>query len=119
MADGSEKPIRDVRVGDRVLATDPVTGETSARPVTALIREHERRTMVALGLSDGSTITATDLHPFWDASTATFTDAIDLHLGDQLLTDNGRYLTVKSAHSYERELKTYNLRIAGLHAESD
>ena len=115
MADGSKEPIRDVRVGDKVLATDPVTGETSARPVTALIRHHERRTMVKLGLSDGSTITATDLHPFWDASTSTFTDAIDLHIGDQLLTDDGRYLTVTSMHSHVRELKTYNLTIAGVH----
>jgi RHS repeat-associated protein len=115
MADGSEQPIRNVKVGDKVLATDPVTGETSPRPVTALIREHEKRTMVDLRLSDGSTITATDLHPFWDASTGTFIDAIDLPVGDQLLTDEGLYLTVTSEHSYVRELKTYNLTIAGIH----
>ena len=71
--------------------------------------------MVELGLSDGSQVTATDLHPFWDASTGTFTDAIDLPIGDQLLTDDGRYLTITSEHSHVRELKTYNLTIAGIH----
>ena len=115
VADGSEVPIREVKVGDKVLATDPVSGVTAARRVVALIREHETRTMVRLGLSDGSTITSTDLHPFWDASSATFTYAIDLPVGDQLLTDDGRYLTVTSTHSSVRELKTYNLTIAGIH----
>jgi len=36
MADGSTKPIKDVAVGDQVASTDPATGESSARPVTAL-----------------------------------------------------------------------------------
>jgi hypothetical protein len=71
--------------------------------------------MVVLGLSDGSTITATDYHPFWDASTSTFTDAIDLPVGDQLLADDGRYLTITSEHTHVRELKTYDLTVDGIH----
>jgi hypothetical protein len=39
--------------------------------------------MVALTFSDGSTITATDHHPFWEATASTFTDAIDLRIGDE------------------------------------
>ncbi|WP_026123046.1 RHS repeat-associated core domain-containing protein [Nocardiopsis halotolerans] len=37
MADGSSRPIEEVDVGDRVLATDPETGEQSARTVLATI----------------------------------------------------------------------------------
>ncbi|MFW6638494.1 RHS repeat-associated core domain-containing protein [Nocardiopsis algeriensis] len=37
MADGSTRPIEDVEVGDRVLATDPETGEQTARTVLATI----------------------------------------------------------------------------------
>lgn len=37
MADGNHKAIEQVRVGDKVTATDPVTGETGPRTVTALI----------------------------------------------------------------------------------
>src|SRR5690606_7255829 len=37
MADGSRKPIEEIKVGDKVLATDPKTGETKAKTVTATI----------------------------------------------------------------------------------
>jgi hypothetical protein len=37
MADGTTRPIEDIQVGQRVLATDPATGQTAARPVIALI----------------------------------------------------------------------------------
>jgi len=56
MADGTEKPIADVKVGDKVLATDPETGRTEARPVTALIRHTGRHTMVDITLADGSVL---------------------------------------------------------------
>ncbi len=36
MADGSTRAIKDVQVGDEVLATDPVTGQTTGEPVTRL-----------------------------------------------------------------------------------
>jgi hypothetical protein len=32
MADGTRKPIEDIKVGDRVVATDPETGEQAAKP---------------------------------------------------------------------------------------
>ncbi|MYZ41131.1 Hint domain-containing protein, partial [Streptomyces sp. SID4917] len=38
MADGSTKPIKDVRLGDKVMATAPETGETRAETVTAEIK---------------------------------------------------------------------------------
>ncbi|WP_345542249.1 polymorphic toxin-type HINT domain-containing protein, partial [Streptomyces chitinivorans] len=37
MADGSRRPIEEIKVGDKVLATDPKTGETKAKTVTATI----------------------------------------------------------------------------------
>ena len=42
MADGSAKPIEDVRVGDKVKATDPETGVTAAKPVTMLHLNRDR-----------------------------------------------------------------------------
>ncbi|MCX5077958.1 polymorphic toxin-type HINT domain-containing protein [Streptomyces sp. NBC_00424] len=72
MADGTNKPIQDIRVGEQVLATDPETGKTAARAVTHLItgegdknlRELTVDTDGAAGQATG-TITATDIHPFW------------------------------------------------------
>ncbi|PDP86653.1 hypothetical protein CQJ94_15255 [Glycomyces fuscus] len=37
MADGSTKPLEEVDVGEKVLATDPETGEQTARTVLATI----------------------------------------------------------------------------------
>jgi hypothetical protein len=59
MADGFKKPISEVKVGDKVLASDPETGETAVRPVTKLIVHSGKHTMVDVHLADGSTITAT------------------------------------------------------------
>lgn len=115
MADGSKRAIKVVQVGDKVLATDPQTGRTEARRVSALIRHSGKHLMVDLTLSDGSTISTTDHHPFWDATTRTFTDAIDLHLGDQVLSDNGQTLTINAEHVYDRTLTAYNLQIDGIH----
>ena len=115
MADGKEESIADVKVGDKVLATDPQTGRTEARPVVALIRHSGKHTMVDLTLSDGSKISTTDHHPFWDATTRTFTEAIDLRVGDQVLSDHGRTLTVSAEHIYDRSLTAYNLQIDGIH----
>ena len=115
MADGTEKPISKVKVGDKVLATDPETGRTEARPVTALIQHSGKHTMVDLTLADGSKISTTDHHPFWDATTRTFTEAIDLHVGDHVLSDNGSTLTITGAHVYDQSLTAYNLQIDGIH----
>ncbi|SDI59524.1 Pretoxin HINT domain-containing protein [Sinosporangium album] len=72
MADGSSKPIEDVEVGDEVLATDPETGRTEAKPVTALITSKSAKNLVRITVdTDGErgdstgAIIATDNHPFW------------------------------------------------------
>ena len=115
MADGTEKSISKVKIGDKVLATDPETGQTEARPVTALIRHGGRHRMVELTFADGSKITTTDHHSFWNATTRGFTDAIDLRAGEQLLTDTGRTLTIVGGHVHDRSLTAYNLQIDGIH----
>ncbi|MDU0305619.1 hypothetical protein, partial [Streptomyces sp. PAL114] len=38
MADGTTKPIEEVKAGDKVVATDPETGETRIETVTAEIK---------------------------------------------------------------------------------
>ncbi|TVT38642.1 hypothetical protein FNH05_24355 [Amycolatopsis rhizosphaerae] len=115
LADGKEKPYNQVKLGDSVLAADPETGQTQARPVSALIQHAGPHVMVDITTSDGATLTATDHHPIWDATTHTFTYAIDLHTGDQVLTDYGSLITVTNLRIYQRNLTAYNLRIGGIH----
>ncbi|WP_159807147.1 polymorphic toxin-type HINT domain-containing protein [Cellulomonas citrea] len=115
MADGAKKPIRAVKVGDKVLATDPATGQTAARPVTKLIVHAGKHTMVDVHLADGTTITATDRHPFWDATTGQFTYAIDLHPGDQVRQTDGTPLTIQTTRVYDADLTAYNLTVDDIH----
>ncbi|WP_460407308.1 RHS repeat-associated core domain-containing protein, partial [Actinophytocola sediminis] len=55
MADGTTRPIKDIDVGDQVLATDPKTGESGARTVTAVWKHQD--TVLDLVTEDGATVT--------------------------------------------------------------
>ncbi|WP_248846469.1 polymorphic toxin-type HINT domain-containing protein [Amycolatopsis regifaucium] len=122
LADGTYKPIEKVNLGDRVLATDPVTGLTQARPVINLIPGQGLKELVRITVdTDGDrgnatgTVTATDEHPFWVADTGRWTDAEDLNRGDLLRTPDGRLLQVVAVHEWTQQQQVHNLTIEGLH----
>ena len=98
MADGTTKAIEDVIVGDEVLATDPVLGETSVERVTDLITGDGLKDLVRVGSDpdgDGSVewVTATATHPFWVRARG-WTNAGDLVVGDNLLDHRGEAVQV-------------------------
>ena len=115
MADGTKKPISKVKVGDKVKATDPETGETAARPVVAVIRHGGVHRMVDLTLADGTVLHATDGHPIWDATTRRFTKAIHLRPGHQVLAAGDRRTTILATRVHTDNLTAYNLQIADIH----
>jgi hypothetical protein len=87
MADGTTKAIKDVKVGDKVLATDPATGKTHVRVVTHLhINQDTNLAEVTVRTSDGKlvTLSTTQNHPFWDATTGRWVNAADLQPGHNL-----------------------------------
>lgn len=115
MADGTKKPINDVKLGDRVMATDPETGMSGPRKVIDLIRHGGWHTMVAIRLADGTSIDATDRHPFWVESRKAWVDASDLQPGDVVVDADGDQITVAGVGISEQDLTAYNLTVAGLH----
>ncbi|MBU4187202.1 MAG: hypothetical protein KJ817_03290 [Actinobacteria bacterium] len=115
MADGSKKPIRKVRLGDKVMAADPVTGVEGPRKVVDLIRHSGVHVMVAVHLSDGGVLNATDHHRFWVANRQAWVDAIDLKAGDQVVDRDGDQVVVAGVGISEQDLTAYNLTVAGLH----
>lgn len=122
LADGSRRPIEDIRIGDRVWATDPVTGRSGARPVIGLITGSGRKELVDItvdpdGLPGGPhvTVTATDRHPFWVADAAAWIDAEDLTYGDTLIAPGGRSASVVATRERIRVQRVHNLTVAGLH----
>ncbi|MGW2090852.1 polymorphic toxin-type HINT domain-containing protein [Promicromonospora sukumoe] len=114
MADGTHKPIRDVRPGDAVHATDPVSGVSGPRRV--LDTFVHRDALVDLRLAGGDRITTTGDHPFWSSSDHTFEDAKDLAPGEKVLSANGTELAVGGIDTgATREGAAYNLAVLGLH----
>lgn len=115
MAEGPTKEIKDVRVGDKVLATDPETGQSKAEPVEQLIQHSGKHQMVRVGLADGSVLNSTDGHPIWDASTGRFTGASKLRVGDKIETSTGRPILIIDLTPYSADLTAYNLQIEQIH----
>lgn len=119
MADGSTKPIEQVQIGDLVLATDPVTGETLAQPVTDLITGGGTKQLVQIGTDpDGDGvldwITATDGHPFWVAGDG-WIDAGQLTIGDLLIGDDGELIEIHKLGASTRIAVVHNLTVNALH----
>ena len=81
LADGSVKPISEV--GDEVWATDPETGESAAREVTAVWPHDDL--LVELETSAGSVVTTED-HHFWNETDREWAESRGIDLGDELLT---------------------------------
>lgn len=122
LADGTGKAIKDVQVGDLVLATDPVTGVTDAQQVTHLIAGTGHKQLVDITIdSDGpggdpeSTITTTHNHPFWVADRHAWADAAELIPGQYLRTSAGTWVQVSALHRYSQYAAVHNLAVAGHH----
>jgi len=115
LADGRQEAISAVKVGTKVLATDPQTGQTAAEPVAALIHHSGLHAMVLITLSNGDELKATAGHLIWDATARTFTKASQLHRGDRLESTSGQALAIRSLTGYRADLTAYNLEIAGIH----
>ncbi|WP_168200615.1 polymorphic toxin-type HINT domain-containing protein [Allokutzneria sp. NRRL B-24872] len=118
MANGSRKPIEHVKLGDQVLATDPVTGETGPRAVVATIIGSGTKQLVEVTVGSGpamATVTATAGHPFWNAKTSQWEDAGDLRAGDALLTPSRDVVPVSAVQQRSAEQQVFNLTVEGVH----
>ncbi|MER8012384.1 RHS repeat-associated core domain-containing protein [Streptomyces sp. NPDC094149] len=118
LADGTAKKLKDIRPGEKVLATDPVTGQTQVRTVLATIITKEDRAFTELMVKTPygtRTITATDHHPFWSVTDHVWKDAVDLTQGAFLRTSTGTIVEVAATRHFTQQHETRNLTIDGLH----
>lgn len=122
MADGTSKAIEDVEVGDKVLATDPQTGETAPKTVTATIITPDDKEFTDLTLTDDAnprgppaTLTSTSHHPHWNEARHQWLDAGEFAPGEQLRKPDGTTLTVQTARNYPYAVTTHNLTVDDFH----
>ncbi|MFE4170792.1 polymorphic toxin-type HINT domain-containing protein [Streptomyces sp. NPDC056909] len=118
LADGRRMAIDRIPVGTRVLATDPVTGVTRARPVVRTITTHDDKDFTRLTVATASgpaVITATDTHPFWLSDRARWADAGEIVPGDELRTPAGAATRVVAVGHYTEPRTTHDLTVAGIH----
>ncbi|MCS0637858.1 YnfC family lipoprotein [Streptomyces sp. LP05-1] len=122
LADGSRKPIEEVREGDQVLATDPTTGKSSKQEVTATIVGKGQKQLVRLTVdTDGDrggatdTITATKGHPFWVPDLKKWLTAGELKPGQWLQTGSGSWVQVDAVRAWTQQAAVYNLTVDTAH----
>ncbi|MFD9799897.1 polymorphic toxin-type HINT domain-containing protein [Streptomyces sp. NPDC059071] len=122
LADGSTKAIKDLKPGDKVLATDEKTGETAAKDVSATIVGEGEKHLVKITVDTDGTkgdrtapITATDGHPFWVPALRKWIDAKDLKPGQWLRTSAGTHVQITAVRAWTQPASVRNLTVADFH----
>ncbi|MGW6746257.1 polymorphic toxin-type HINT domain-containing protein [Streptomyces sp. NPDC055025] len=122
MADGTTKTIKDIDIGDKVVATDPESGKTRTKTVTAEITGKGAKNLVQVTLdTDGkhgnrtASVTATDGHPFWVPELGEWIDATDLNPGQWLRTSAGTYVQITAVTRWTQQSTVHNLTVADIH----
>lgn len=108
------RPIEEIEIGDLVWARDEKTGETALKPVTNLIRRHERLIweVELRGLNDTTErFETTDDHPWWIAGQGWKTTE-ELTPGMAVVTRDGRGMIIASVTETNYSDATYNLTVA-------
>jgi hypothetical protein len=120
LADGSSKPIEQVRPGDLVTTTDPRRDVTAPQAVVRTISDSGTKILVTLTIdADGATgdhtatITATDNHPFWLPTARRWTDAGNVRAGQALQTPSGTTVQVLAVGRRTQKTTVHNLGVTG------
>lgn len=120
--DGRTVPIEQLQPGDKVLATDPETGETVEKSVTDTIIGTGEKNLVSISIDtdgaaghDVASVTATDGHPFWVPSLRTWIDATKLSPGQWLRTSSGTHVQITAVTRWTQQATVHNLTVADIH----
>jgi RHS repeat-associated protein len=119
MADGTTKPIDQVKEGDEVESRDARTGKTEAKRVSATVAKRVDD-LVTLTLADAKgvpeTVVCTPNHPFYVPDKG-FVPAGELAVGEHVAAFAGPALTVMATASSKPEggVAVYNLVVEGDH----
>jgi len=111
--------IEKLHTGDQVLSENPKTGKVEQERVEAII-VRPVSSLIAIDLSDGSTLKVQPDHPFWvdegrGLHGSGWLKAGQLRLGDRLRTANGKHVVVVRMHQHAGRAVVYTLTVAHDH----
>ncbi|WP_051833129.1 polymorphic toxin-type HINT domain-containing protein [Streptomyces katrae] len=118
MGNGSSRNIEDIKVGDSVRATDPVSGYSVEKKVTRSIATEDDKYFNELTIETRQgprKLTATFEHPFWSPTVNRWLEAREFGPGDELLTSSGDKVRITANRTYAQHARTYNLTVDDLH----
>jgi len=113
MADGSSKPISELRPGDLVEAYDPATGKTGPHTVTAVTVNRDPATEHLV--LDTGPIETTPNHPFYTTDRG-WVEAGALRIGERIRTATGTDATVVSFTLDAHPASMWDITVAGAHS---
>lgn len=112
LTDNGEKPIDQIKIGDKVLAKDEETGEMAYKEVEWLF---QREVDVTYNIHIGSEIiTTTDEHPFW-VDTVGWVEAKELVKGDILISNDGTKQFINEVEIKNQNSIVYNFQVKDFH----
>jgi len=114
MADGSLKPIEQVKVGDLVESKDPGTEREGAKRVLRLFR-NTAALVLSLSLSNGERVTTTPGHPFATSERGGFTLAGKLPAGATLELSHNGHASLTRETEQAGSFPTFNFEVEGWH----
>ncbi|MFI1189963.1 polymorphic toxin-type HINT domain-containing protein, partial [Streptomyces californicus] len=137
LANDKTKLIKDIKLGDKIIATDPKTGKTTVREVVRTITTEDDKHFVDLTIhtkhvvgqkvdgkreatgakarANSSTLTSTINHPFWSPSEKRWIEAGELKPGVALRTAAGGSATLTATREFEQRQRTHDLTIRDIH----
>ncbi|MFJ8946846.1 LamG-like jellyroll fold domain-containing protein [Streptomyces sp. NPDC102395] len=118
MANGTVKPISEVKVGDYVLTAEPGKKKKEKHRVKAVIVTKTDRDYVDVVLATKAgkkTIQTTKHHQFYEVSRNSWTQAGDLKAGQTLQNGDGAATRIVELKSYTAQRVTYDLSVESLH----
>ncbi|MDX2676807.1 polymorphic toxin-type HINT domain-containing protein [Streptomyces sp. NY05-11A] len=119
LANGKSKPIEQVKLGDRITATEPKTGKTAAHEVVGTIVTEDDKHFVDLTIKGKSgqpeTLVSTTTHPFWADSEKAWIDAGDLKPGMRLHTAEDGSVELTGIRAFDKRQRTHDLTVSEVH----
>jgi hypothetical protein len=109
MADGTQKPIEQVQIGDDVRSFDTERGEFVSGTVSQTF-QHEATDYLDI---DGLLVTPN--HPVWVIGRREFIPAEQIQPRDLLLRDNGGFRMAQHIRKVAARVTVYNLEVEGVH----